>query len=112
MPDIIKLDNLINDIQQVSYAIYANNLETAQLKLNDVFGQVSEHYNYMISNAPRYAMMGVQVPVEILYQHIQNMQEAIKYYDLMQLTDTLLYEITEGLRYLIELIKQENGLEA
>lgn len=107
LPDIVQIENLINDIANVSYAIYAGQLEAAQSKLDYVFNSVSAYYTYLISNSPRYAVMGVQVPVDILYQHIGNMQEAIKYHDLMQLTDTLLYEITEGLKYLIELVKQE-----
>lgn len=105
-PDIVSVEELINSIQQVVYAIYSGNMEEAQPLLNDILGQISGHYTYMIGNSKKYEALGIQIPVDILYQHINNMQEAIKYYDLMLLTDTLMYEITDGLKYLIELVRQ------
>ncbi|MBQ4283557.1 MAG: hypothetical protein IJB96_06490 [Lachnospira sp.] len=106
-PEVNKIQQLISNLESITKYLYMGKINEAQGKINETLPGVSSCYTYLIDNAIRYGSMGVEVPVDVLAQHICNMNDAMNNNDLVALTDTFQYEIREGLAFLEELVRQE-----
>ena len=78
--------------QAVNYA-YQNHLEDLSAILNEILGEINPIYTNLIQSVQEYSARGFQVPVQELYQQMQDMNQGIGHQDLLFIGDLLRYNI-------------------
>ncbi len=92
--------SLIIDTERAAVLLYQGDIVNAQVILDNILPQIQDIYQRMLNACGN---IEVEIPIEVLYSQFQNAAEAIDCKDVLQLADTLYFEIREGLLFYQEI---------
>ena len=69
--------------------------ETEFLDMGDQLKDIIEIYTNLLTQLPELKNAGIDIDEEILLQQVKNLNDAIQHKDMMELYDTLKYEVAE-----------------
>lgn len=97
------IDLIIKNVEECANYLYANNIDKAQNILGNMIQDINGIYLHYINNAREYTKYEIEIPVQVLLSQMQNLIDAIDNKDILQMADSLWYEIKEGLLFFNEI---------
>lgn len=84
--------------------------ESEFLDMGEKIGDIIEIYTNFIKELPEFKTAGIEIDEDIILQQVKNLNDAIQNRDLIELYDTLKYEVADTFRIYRE-IKMEKEQE-
>ena len=103
---IEQVEKAICEVNQIYDLIWQGEGEMAINQFSRQVTMIGKILQELISNIPALDEAGVQLPVDIIMQQMNNLTDALQYKDEVMLADTLRYEIGETLNVYLEILKQ------
>ena len=69
--------------------------ETEFLDMGDYLKIIIEIYTNLLTQLPEFKNVGIYIDEEIILQQVKNLNDAIQHKDLIELYDTLKYEVAD-----------------
>lgn len=82
--------------------------ESEFLDMGEKLRDMIEIYTSLITQAPELKNAGIEIDEEIILQQVKNLNDAIEHKDMIELYDTMKYEVADTFRIYRE-IKTEMG---
>lgn len=113
MKKIEEINQIVNSIEKVNTEIYLGNYGKAFIMTGEMLKEISEIMQDLIKYIPTLAECGIDIPIEVVMQQLNNLMQAYENKDSMMLWDTLNYEIKDTFEYYIEIVKEfeEQGID-
>ena len=101
-----KIQQVINWIETEPYL----QSESEFLDMGEKIGDIIEIYTSLIEELPKFKAAGIEIDEEIILQHVKNLNDAIQHKDMIELYDTLNYEVADTFRIYREIkMEMEQG---
>lgn len=84
--------------------------ESEFLDMGEKIGDIIEIYTNFIKELPEFKTVGIEIDEDIILQQVKNLNDAIQHKDLIELYDTLKYEVADTFHIYRE-IKMEKEQE-
>lgn len=94
-----KIETTIKSVEGCANCLFKSNMNQVQGILGDMIQNINAIYLHYINNAGKYKEYEIDIPVQVLLSQMQNLIDAIDNKDMMQMADSLWYEIREGLLF-------------
>ena len=82
--------------------------ESEFLDMSEIIRDIIEIYTSLIEELPKFKAAGIEIDEEIILQQVKNLNDAIQHKDMIELYDTLKYEVEDTFQIYRE-IKMEQG---
>ena len=101
-----KIQQVINWIETEPYL----QSESEFLDMGEKIGDIIEIYTSLIEELPKFKAAGIEIDEEIIFQQVKNLNDAIQHKDMIELYDTLNYEVADTFRIYREIkMEMEQG---
>ena len=91
---------LLQEIEEVAIDFYQGSDEAWQ-NFTKLMTRITSVYQWMV----QIANSGVELPIDVLLQQLENVESAYVKKDMFIMADTLEYEVREGVCFYIEILK-------
>ena len=96
-------ETLLEQMEKVILKLRQNE-DRAVMGVGDLLPNIVEIFRELFHMADQRAI-DVEIPVDILIQQLENFEQFYQQQDIVQLADTLEYELQESVRFYIEILK-------
>lgn len=99
-----EIQKVIEQINHMIATLYKNE-DDGYKELESLMPSIQMQMQKFLEQVPSYIQMGVEIPVEVIIAQLNNLTESMAQRDMVQLIDTLRYEIGDTLQFHYEILQ-------
>lgn len=103
---IDRIEEIISEINEIYKKLCQGDTNEGFRKFALQVANINGIFTELIDNIPKLWQYDIDIPSDVIIQQLNNMLESYEKKDVMMLTDTLRYEITDTLQFYKEVLQE------